>query len=237
MPSLTFRHPPIAKSASDDVLTSQKILLTSCGSNRDVVRKAICAETFHQAAKMNGIGDHPYLIFSSVLVIKIPGRPFPEDVILSKTPQTDFSFYVEDSVKQALTLHPLEAGAGDVLIYITGRDEMETTCVALQSQLPAALHAKIFDQAEEGTSKSIVSTNIAETSLTVDGIIYAIVSSCCKFKAHNPKMGLDLLAVDPLPLCVSAQAAEKQHSGPGTCYCLFTEISFRDERLAGGVGA
>eukprot|EP00873_Tetraselmis_striata_P012792 jgi/Tetstr1/433056/TSEL_022391.t1 len=221
MPSLTFRHPPISKSASDDILTSQKILLTSCGSNQDVVRKAICADNFHQAAKMNGIGEwwpatvtsssslprppwtpssHLYLIFSSVLVFKIPGRPFPEDVILSKTPQTDFSYCVEDSVKQALlALHPSH-GAGDVLIYITGRDEMETTCVALQC------FQERLDQ--------------LETSLTVDGIIYVSDSSCCKFK-----------------LFPASQAAANHHLGraapaPATAFPRRAPSATRGELLA-----
>ena len=43
--------------------------------------------------------------------------------------------------------------------------------------------AKIFDPAPEGTRKCIVSTNIAETSLTVDGILYVIDSGYCKMKA------------------------------------------------------
>jgi hypothetical protein len=48
--------------------------------------------------------------------------------------------------------------------------------------------AKIFDKAPEGSRKCIVSTNIAETSLTVDGIIYVIDTGYVKMKVYNPKV-------------------------------------------------
>jgi hypothetical protein len=55
--------------------------------------------------------------------------------------------------------------------------------------------AKIFDKAPDGTRKCIVSTNIAETSLTVDGIFYVIDTGYVKMKVYNPKMGMDALQV------------------------------------------
>mmetsp|Transcript_29689 Transcript_29689/g.83695 ORF Transcript_29689/g.83695 Transcript_29689/m.83695 type:complete len:1298 (+) Transcript_29689:152-4045(+) len=185
--------------------------------------------------------------FGNVPVFNIPGRTFPVDVMFSKTPQED---YVEAAVKQALAIH-LSHGPGDILIFMTGQEEIETTCFALQermdqlgegsppltilpiySQLPADLQAKIFDKAEDGGRKCIVSTNIAETSLTVDGIMYVIDSGYCKFKVYNPKMGMDSLTVFPV-----SQAAANQRSGragrtgPGTCYRLYTESAFRNEML------
>jgi pre-mRNA-splicing factor ATP-dependent RNA helicase DHX38/PRP16 len=54
----------------------------------------------------------------------------------------------------------------------------------IYSQLPSDLQAKIFERAPEGTRKAIVSTNIAETSLTVDGILYVIDTGYSKLKAR-----------------------------------------------------
>lgn len=55
----------------------------------------------------------------------------------------------------------------------------------IYSQLPSDLQAKIFDKAPEGSRKCIVSTNIAETSLTVDGILYVIDTGYCKMKVRS----------------------------------------------------
>jgi pre-mRNA-splicing factor ATP-dependent RNA helicase DHX38/PRP16 len=55
----------------------------------------------------------------------------------------------------------------------------------IYSQLPSDLQAKIFDKAPEGSRKCIVSTNIAETSLTVDGILYVIDTGYCKLKVRS----------------------------------------------------
>ena len=61
--------------------------------------------------------------------------------------------------------------------------------------LASLLQAKIFEAAPPGSRKCIVSTNIAETSLTVDGIIYVIDTGYVKMKVYNPKMGMDALTV------------------------------------------
>ncbi len=135
--------------------------------------------------------------FGSVPIFHIPGRTFPVDTLWAKTPQED---YVEAAVKQAIAVH-LGHPPGDILIFMTGQEEIETTCFAIQerldhlgegvpelmilpiySQLPADLQTKIFDKAPDGVRKCIVSTNIAETSLTVDGIIYVIDTGYCKMK-------------------------------------------------------
>lgn len=97
----------------------------------------------------------------------------------------------------------------------------------IYSQLPADLQAKIFQKAPDGTRKIVVSTNIAETSLTLDGIIYVIDTGYAKMKVYTPRVGMDALTVFP-----ESQAAANQRSGragrtgPGTCWRLFTEPAF-----------
>jgi pre-mRNA-splicing factor ATP-dependent RNA helicase DHX38/PRP16 len=65
----------------------------------------------------------------------------------------------------------------------------------IYSQLPSDLQAKIFQRAPGGMRKCIVATNIAETSLTVDGIFFVVDPGFCKLKVYNPKMGMDKLQV------------------------------------------
>ena len=185
--------------------------------------------------------------FGSVPIFRIPGRTFPVDVMFSKTPHED---YVDSAVKQALTVH-LSHPRGDILIFMTGQEEIECTCFTLHerierlgedtppllilpiySQLPSDLQAKIFDKAPDGVRKCIVSTNIAETSLTVDGILYVIDCGFCKMKVFNPKMGMDSLSVFPCSRAAANQRSGRAgRTGPGTCYRLFTEAAFMSEML------
>ncbi len=65
----------------------------------------------------------------------------------------------------------------------------------------SCVQAKIFDKAPDGTRKVIVSTNIAETSLTVDGIYYVVDTGYVKMKVYNPKMGMDALQVNVGTVC------------------------------------
>ena len=54
----------------------------------------------------------------------------------------------------------------------------------IYSQLPSDLQAKIFQKAPDGLRKCVVATNIAETSLTLDGIMYVVDSGYCKMKVR-----------------------------------------------------
>lgn len=189
--------------------------------------------------------------FGSVPIFHIPGRTFPVNILYSKTPCED---YVEAAVKQAMTIH-ITSPAGDILIFMTGQDEIEATCYALSermeqlvsstkkavpkllilpiySQLPADLQAKIFQKAEEGARKCIVATNIAETSLTVDGIYYVIDTGYGKMKVYNPRMGMDALQVFPVSRAAADQRAGRAgRTGPGTCYRLYTDTAYQNEML------
>ncbi|PQQ16303.1 pre-mRNA-splicing factor ATP-dependent RNA helicase DEAH7 [Prunus yedoensis var. nudiflora] len=189
--------------------------------------------------------------FGSVPIFHIPGRTFPVNILYSKTPCED---YVEGAVKQAMTIH-ITSPPGDILIFMTGQDEIEAACYALAermeqlissskkgvpkllilpiySQLPADLQAKIFQKAEDGARKCIVATNIAETSLTVDGIFYVIDTGYGKMKVYNPRMGMDALQVFPVSRAAADQRAGRAgRTGPGTCYRLYTENAYLNEML------
>ncbi|XP_043691345.1 pre-mRNA-splicing factor ATP-dependent RNA helicase DEAH7 [Telopea speciosissima] len=189
--------------------------------------------------------------FGSVPIFSIPGRTFPVNTLYSKTPCED---YVEGAVKQAMAIH-ITSPPGDILIFMTGQDEIEATCYALAermeqlesstkkgvpqlsilpiySQLPADLQAKIFQKAEDGARKCIVATNIAETSLTVDGIFYVIDTGYGKMKVYNPRMGMDALQVFPVSRAAADQRAGRAgRTGPGTCYRLYTESAYQNEML------
>lgn len=174
----------------------------------------------------------------------IPGRTFPVDIQYSRSPCED---YVDSAVKQVLAIH-VSQGPGDILVFMTGQEDIEITCelvaerlkllndppklsiLPIYSQMPADLQAKIFDRAAPGVRKVIVATNIAETSLTVDGIMYVVDSGFSKLKVYNPKMGMDTLQITPISQANASQRAGRAgRTGPGKCFHLYTERAFRDE--------
>lgn len=189
--------------------------------------------------------------FGGVPVFRIPGRTFPVETYFAKGVQED---YVMAAVKQTLQIH-FNSPPGDILIFMTGQEDIEGTCqviaekmeklgddtppllvLPMYSQLPADLQAKIFEAAPKGIRKVIVSTNVAETSLTVDGIRYVIDSGFCKLKVYNPKIGMDALLVTPVSKANAKQRSGRAgRTGPGFCFRLYTDRQFREELMESAV--
>lgn len=174
----------------------------------------------------------------------IPGRTFPVDIQYSRSPCED---YVDSAVRQVLAIH-VSQPQGDILVFMTGQEDIEATCelvaerlaqlndppklliLPIYSQMPADLQAKIFDRAPPGVRKVIVATNIAETSLTVDGIMYVVDCGFSKLKVYNPRMGMDTLQITPISQANASQRAGRAgRTGPGKAFHLYTERAFRDE--------
>lgn len=161
--------------------------------------------------------------FGNIPIFTIPGRTFPVDVLYSKNHVED---YVDAAVKQAISIHLTMAQPGDLLIFMPGQEDIEVTCeqikerlgevddapglavLPIYSQLPSDLQAKIFQAAPDGLRKCVVATNIAETSLTLDGIMYVVDCGYCKMKVFNPRIGMDALSIFPV-----SQANARQRSG------------------------
>ena len=84
-----------------------------------------------------------------------------------------------------------------------------------------------------GSRKVVIATNIAETSLTIDGIYYVVDPGFVKQKVYNSKTGMDALVVTPISQAQAKQRAGRAgRTGPGKCYRLYTERAYRDEMLA-----
>ena len=78
----------------------------------------------------------------------------------------------------------------------------------IYSALPSEVQSRVFEPSDPGSRKVVIATNIAETSLTIDGIVYVIDPGFVKQKAYDPKLGMDSLIVTPI-----AQAQAKQRAG------------------------
>ncbi|KAK0208098.1 P-loop containing nucleoside triphosphate hydrolase protein [Desarmillaria ectypa] len=157
------------RSLSTDVLMG---LLRKILSRRRDLKLIVTSATMNADKFSTFYGNAP--------TFTIPGRTFPVEIFHAKSPCED---YVDSAVKQVLQIH-LSLPAGDILVFMTGQEDIEITCQVVQerldqlddpaslavlpiySQMPADLQAKIFEATSDGRRKVIVATNIAETSLT-----------------------------------------------------------------------
>uniref|UniRef100_A0A7S3JRX4 RNA helicase n=1 Tax=Aureoumbra lagunensis TaxID=44058 RepID=A0A7S3JRX4_9STRA len=183
--------------------------------------------------------------FCNCPIFTIPGRLFPVEILYTKEAEPD---YVDAALITVMQIHLTEP-AGDILVFLTGQEEIDICCEMLDSRmqalgalapelvilpvygaLPAELQSRIFEPAPQGARKCVVATNIAEASLTIDGIYYVIDPGFCKQKAYNPKLSMDSLVVTPISQASARQRAGRAgRTGPGKCYRLYTEAAFRNE--------
>lgn len=189
--------------------------------------------------------------FFNAPLLDIPGRLHPVEIYYTPEPEKD---YVEAAIRTAVQIHCYE-DPGDILIFLTGEDEIENACksikdeietfgdevgnidvVPLYSTLPPHMQQMIFNPAPEINSKGIpgrkciISTNIAETSLTIDGIVYVVDTGFSKQKVYNPRLRVESLLVSPI-----SKASAKQRAGragrtrQGKSFRLYTESAYNNE--------
>jgi ATP-dependent RNA helicase DHX8/PRP22 len=185
--------------------------------------------------------------FFNCPIFTIPGRTFPVEIMYTKQPETD---YLDAALITVMQIHLTEP-EGDILVFLTGQEEIDTACQILYermkglgpnvpeliilpvySALPSEMQTRIFDPAPPGTRKVVVATNIAEASLTIDGIYYVVDPGFSKQKVFNPKLGMDSLVISPISQASARQRAGRAgRTGPGKCYRLYTEAAYRNEML------
>lgn len=87
----------------------------------------------------------------------------------------------------------------------------------------------VFESAEPPTArKVIISTNIAEASVTIDGIVFVIDSGFVKIRAYNPYTGIETLTATGISKASAIQRAGRAgRTRPGKCYRLYTEEAFK----------
>ncbi|KAF8885213.1 P-loop containing nucleoside triphosphate hydrolase protein [Infundibulicybe gibba] len=189
-------------------------------------------------------------------LFKVPGRTHPVEVFYTQEPEPD---YVEAAIRTVLMIHRAE-DPGDVLLFLTGEEEIEDACrkikleaddlvnqdpdsvgplvcVPLYSSLPPQQQQRIFDAAPSSRTpggpagrKVVVSTNIAETSLTIDGIVYVVDPGFSKQKVYNPRIRVESLLVSPISKASAQQRAGRAgRTRPGKCFRLYTEKDFMSE--------
>ncbi|GAA6013358.1 hypothetical protein JCM10207_000867 [Rhodosporidiobolus poonsookiae] len=184
-------------------------------------------------------------------IFTIPGRTFPVEILYTKEPEPD---YLDASLITIMQIH-LSEPPGDILLFLTGQEEIDTSCeilyermkalgpnvpdliiLPIYSALPSEMQSRIFEPAPPGARKVILATNIAETSLTIDGIYYVVDPGFVKQNAYDPRLGMDSLIVTPISQAQARQRSGRAgRTGPGKCYRLYTEAAYRNEMLPNSI--
>jgi pre-mRNA-splicing factor ATP-dependent RNA helicase DHX15/PRP43 len=195
--------------------------------------------------------------FFDAPLLAVPGRTFPVTIYYTPEPEKD---YLEAALRTVLQIH-LNETPGDILLFLTGEEEIEDACrkisfeadqlleeqrdvgplkaYPLYGSLPPNQQQRIFDPApppllEGGRPgrKVVVSTNIAETSLTIDGIVYVVDPGFSKQKVYNPRIRVESLLVSPISKASAQQRAGRAgRTRPGKCFRLYTEEAFKKELI------
>lgn len=183
--------------------------------------------------------------FDDAPIYQVPGRRFDVDIHYTKQPEAN---YLHAAITTVFQIHTTQK-KGDILVFLTGQDEiemaaenLEETCRKLGNKipnmivcpiyanLPPELQAKIFDPTPEGSRKVVLATNIAETSITIDGIVYVIDPGFVKENVYNARTGMESLVVTPCSRASADQRAGRAgRVGPGKCFRLFTKWAFYNE--------
>lgn len=214
------------------------------GLLRDVIRRNPRLKVIVASATINAKKFSRF--FNGAPVFTVTGRTFPVEVFFAAEPIAD---YVTESAQTVVGLHMEKALPGDILVFLPGQDAIEACAETIRqyvaeaagrlrpllilpvySSLPPKEQARIYEPTPPGTRKVVIATNIAETSITIDGMVYVVDCGLCKQDYYNPKTMVEELRVVP-----TSQASATQRAGragrtkPGECFRLYTCHTFQNE--------
>uniref|UniRef100_A0A8C5LTS8 ATP-dependent RNA helicase DHX15 n=1 Tax=Leptobrachium leishanense TaxID=445787 RepID=A0A8C5LTS8_9ANUR len=190
--------------------------------------------------------------FDSCPLLTIPGRTHPVEIFYTPEPERD---YLEAAIRTVIQIHMCEEEEGDLLLFLTGQEEIDEACkrikreiddlgpdvgdikiIPLYSTLPPQQQQRIFEPPPPKKTngaigrKVVVSTNIAETSLTIDGVVFVIDPGFAKQKVYNPRIRVESLLVTAISKASAQQRAGRAgRTRPGKCFRLYTEKAYKTE--------
>ncbi|KAL0972695.1 hypothetical protein UPYG_G00193600 [Umbra pygmaea] len=187
--------------------------------------------------------------FNSAPVLQVPGRLFPIQVMYQPIPAEEQPSRSEKldprpylRVLQGIDQRYPPEERGDLLLFLSGVAEISTILEACQayanhtkrwivlplhSTLSLAQQDKVFDIAPPGVRKCIISTNIAETSVTIDGVRFVVDSGKVKEMSFDPKAKMQRLQEFWISRASSEQRKGRAgRTGPGVCYRLYAESDY-----------
>ncbi|KAF5874719.1 putative atp-dependent rna helicase dhx8 protein [Botrytis fragariae] len=212
-------------------------LLKDLAKERPTIKLLIASATINAQAFSD--------FFDGAPIFNVKGRSYPVEIYNTPQPEANYLAAAITTLFQIHTSQP----SGDVLIFLTGQDEIEAAeerisdiskklgsrvpelvICPIYANLPTDLQTKIFEPTPKGARKVVLATNIAETSLTIDGIVYVIDPGFVKENIYNPATGMSKLVT---VACSRASANQRSgragRVGPGKCFRLYTKWAFMNE--------
>ncbi|KAL9086987.1 MAG: hypothetical protein Q9159_003881 [Coniocarpon cinnabarinum] len=176
-------------------------------------------------------------------IVSLSGRMYPVDVHYLSEATHD---YLKLAVQTVLDINAQE-DTGDILVFLTGREEIESAMqtiserlyewkgpgprpfvVPLFAGLPTDQQMRVFEPSGTGFRKVVLATNIAEASVTIDGIVFVIDCGFVKLRAYNSRTGIEALTATPISKASATQRAGRAgRTKPGKCYRLYTEDDYQ----------
>jgi ATP-dependent RNA helicase DHR2 len=175
----------------------------------------------------------------------IKGRQYPVKLIYTPQPVPDI---LDAALQKIIDIHTHQSLPGDILVFFTGQETVETLeslCIQyatsilknhsipklqilpLFAALPQSAQQRVFQPTPPRTRKVIISTNIAETSLTVPGVRFVIDSGKHKTKQFRSRLNLESLLVKTVSKSSANQRKGRAgREATGTCYRLYPEIEY-----------
>jgi pre-mRNA-splicing factor ATP-dependent RNA helicase DHX16 len=183
--------------------------------------------------------------FDDAPIFNVKGRTFPVEIYYTPQPEAN---YLAAAITTLFQIH-ISQPSGDVLIFLTGQEEIEAAeerisdiqkklgskireliICPIYANLPTDLQSKIFEPTPKDARKVVLATNIAETSLTIDGIVYVIDPGFVKENVYNSATGMSKLVT---VACSRASANQRSgragRVGPGKCFRLYTKWAYMNE--------
>lgn len=219
-------------------------LLKEVGKQRQDLKIIVMSATLDAGKFQNYFDNAP--------LMSVPGRTHPVEIFYTPEPERD---YLEAAIRTVIQIHMCEEIEGDILLFLTGQEEIDEACkriqrevenlgpevgdlkcIPLYSTLPPNLQQRIFEPPPPNKPngaigrKVVVSTNIAETSLTIDGVVFVIDPGFAKQKVYNPRIRVESLLVTAISKASAQQRAGRAgRTKPGKCFRLYTEKAYKQE--------
>ena len=213
--------------------------------NTDILIGLLKQNLFQQGSKLKLIIMSATLearkfadFFNGPELLQVAGRMHPVEVLHVPEREND---YLDAVIITIVQVH-LDEQPGDVLVFLTGQEEIEDAQIVLErkrkllppgspdmlilpmhASLPQQRQMQIFDSAPAGFRKVILSTNIAETSLTIPNVRYVVDSCRVKMRFYEPSSGIEVLKITEIAKSAAMQRAGRAgREAPGKCFRMLT---------------